>query len=385
MGSEAPVDILLTRPTLGEGGADRVTVTLLRHLSRARFRLGLALMRAEGTLLSEVPGDVVVHDLAARNLWTAAGPLTRLLRERPPDVLFATCGGMSVPAVLAARRSGFRGRIVLSERNGLVRDQPRWKSLLLVALKRRLYRHADLVMAVSDGVREDAVRRLRLPPGRVITVYNPVVTPDLDRRAAESLEPPWSHPDPPVVLAAGRLVPAKGFHSLLRAFASLRSRRPCRLVILGEGPLRPSLEALASSLSIADDLLLPGFDANPLRWMSRCSVFALSSRFEGLPGVLIQAMACGAPVVATDCPFGPAEIVEDGQNGFLVPLGSEEALAAALDRALSLDPRARRRLSDAARATAERFRLDRILPLYERAITGAPTDGWPMPARSAGK
>jgi len=374
VGSEAPLNVLLTRPTLGEGGADRVTVTLLRDLPRERFRLGLALMREEGALLSEVPEDVAVYDLGARSLWTVTGPLTRLLQTRPPDVVFATCGGMSVPAVLAARRAAFRGRIVLSERNGLVRDQPRWKSRLLVALKRRLFRRADLVTAVSDGVREDVVRRLHLPPRRVITVYNPVVTPDLERLAAESLPPPWDEPGRPFVLAAGRLVPAKGFESLLRAFASLR-RRDCALVILGEGPLRGRLEALARSLSIADDVALPGFDANPLRWMSRCSAFALSSGFEGLPGVLIQAMACGAPVVATDCPFGPAEIVEDGRDGFLVPVGDEGALAGALGRAVSLEPEARRRLGDAARASAQRFRLDRILPLYEAAISGAPGGG----------
>jgi glycosyltransferase involved in cell wall biosynthesis len=330
-------------------------------------------MREEGALLSEVPEDVVVYDLGARSLWTVTGPLIRLLQTRPPDVVFATCGGMGVPAVLAARRAAFRGRIVLSERNGLVRDQPRWKSRLLVALKRRLFRQADLVTAVSDGVREDVVRRLHLPPLRVTTVYNPVVTPDLERRAAESLPPPWDEPGRRFVLAAGRLVPAKGFESLLRAFASLRGR-DCALVILGEGPLRPRLEALASSLSIADDVALPGFDANPLRWMSRCSAFALSSEFEGLPGVLIQAMACGAPVVATDCPFGPAEIVADGRDGFLVPVGDEGALAGALGRALSLEPEARRRLGEAARASAERFRLDRILPLYEAAISGAPRE-----------
>jgi len=166
-------------------------------------------------------------------------------------------------------------------------------------------------------------------------IYNPVVTPSLKSLATAPVDHPWIGTNqPPLVLAVGRLTAQKDYPTLLRAFAKVRSRRNCRLIILGEGELRDSLEALTSQLGIADSVQLPGFADNPFAWMSKASLFVLSSAWEGLPNVLIQAMACGTPVVSTDCPSGPAEILENGKWGRLVPVGDEVALAEAMDRAL---------------------------------------------------
>lgn len=372
MASSEALRVLLFRPTLGPGGADRVTVTLLRHLSRERFRPSLALLRAEGELLPELPPDVPVLSLDADRLCGARAPLARLLRDDPPDVLFSTAGGANPVAVLAARAAGFSGRVVLSERNGLMRDQPWAKRWALLLVKRRLYRHADLVTAVSEGVRGDLLRRLRLPAERVRTVYNPVVTPELERLAAEPLTAE-ERGDGPLLLAAGRLEPAKAFDVLLQALALVRRDIPVRLVLLGEGSQRPALEAQARRLGVADAVRMPGFVRNPLRWFAACDLFVLSSRFEGLPGVLIQAMACGAAVVATDCPFGPNEIVRPGEDGMLVPVGDAPALAATL-RTLLDDEERRRSMAASARLSARRFTLERVLPLYEKALLGAPRD-----------
>ncbi len=366
-----PWRVLFARPTLTEGGADRVTITLLRHLDRARFAPSLVLMRASGPLLAEVPADVPVHELGASSLWTAWRPLARRLRRERPDVLFSTCSGMNLPAAVAARRVGGQ-RLVLSERNGLVRDQPIWKRVVSLACKRALYPRADLVTAVSEGVRRDLVARLALPPERVRTVYSPLVTPELLAAAAAAPADPWlADGAPPLLVAAGRLVPAKDFATLLRAFALLRERLPARLVVLGEGAQRGGLERLAEELGCRRHVRLPGFLANPFPYMARATAFVLSSRYEGLPGVLIQAMACGAPVVATDCPFGPREIVEDGVSGLLVPVGEAAALAAAMERLLA-QPGLRATLADRARQAAARFTVERVLPLYAAAARGAP-------------
>lgn len=368
--SEGPWRVLFTRPTLAEGGADRVTITLLRHLDRARFAPSLVLMRASGPLLAEVPDDVPVHDLGAGSLWTAWRPLARRLREERPDVLFSTCSGMNLPAAVAARRVGGQ-RLVLSERNGLVRDQPAWKRVLLLACKRVLYRRADVVTAVSEGVRHDLVARLALPPERVRTVYSPLVTPELLAAAAAPLQDPWlADGASPLLLAAGRLVPAKDFATLLRAFARVRDRLPARLLVLGEGPERANLERLADRLGCGGDVRLPGFVANPFPYLAAAAAFVLSSRYEGLPGVLVQAMACGAAVVATDCPFGPGEIVEDGVSGLLVPVGDAAALGAAIERLLT-EPGLRAALARQGRQAAGRFTVDRVLPLYAAAARGA--------------
>jgi glycosyltransferase involved in cell wall biosynthesis len=364
-----PRHVLVVRPTLGHGGADHVTLTLLASLDRRRLKPSLALARGDRTLLPDLPSDVPLHDLGSRGLATVWRPLARLLRRLKPDVLFSTSSGGNLTTIVAAQRAGFRGRVVISERNGLVRDQPPTRRALLLLLKRALYRRADLVTAVSEGVRGDLIRRLHLDPVRVVTTYNPVVTSDLLAAAAAPLDEPWLAGSQPWLLAVGRLVPAKDFRTLVEAAALLRDRWQARMVILGEGPERPVLLDLARKLGLRGALRLPGYDKNPFRWMSRCTVFVLSSRFEGLPGVLIEAMACGAPVVATDCPFGPSEIVEHATTGMLVPVGHAPGLAQAIAELLS-EPAKRARLAEWGRVAAARYSVNEVVPLYERALLG---------------
>lgn len=364
-GAAEPIDLCVVRPTLGQGGADRVTLTLLERLDRRRFRPRLVLMRTEGALLDRLPHDVPLHDLGGRRLWTAWWPLARHLRRRPPDVLLSTSGGANLIAALARLVSGRPMRLVLSERNILYRDQGGLKRWFQALLKRWLYPRADCVTAVSRGVAADLTARLGLPAASVRVVYNPVVTPEITDLATAPPPLRWYCEGPPVVLAVGRLVPAKGFDLLLDAFAELD--RPARLVILGEGPLRPELERRSRALGIEARVRLAGFDPNPFRHMARCAVFVLSSRFEGLPGALIQAMACGAAVVATDCPAGPAEIVEDGVDGLLVPVGDQAALVARITALLD-DRELRLRLGERARHSAQRFTPEAVLDGYLRAL-----------------
>ena len=371
-GGSRPHEVCIVRPTLGQGGADRVTLTLLHHLDRRRFRPRLVLMRVQGELLAELPADVPVDDLGGGRLWTAWLPLARLLRRRAPDVLLSTSGGANLIACLAHRLARRPMRLVLSERNVLRRDQGLFKRRLQELLKRWLYRRADCVTAVSRGVAEDLTRRLGLPPRSIRVVYNPVVTADLDEQAAMEPPPGWPGDDQPVVLAVGRLVPAKGFADLLAAFAGLDGHPSARLVVLGEGTERAALGRLALELGIAERVWFAGFDPNPFRYMARATVFVLSSRFEGLPGALIQAMACGAAVVSTDCPAGPAEIIDDGVDGFLVPVGDRPAMVARVGQLLE-DAALRSRIGRAARRSARRFSLEATLGGYEEALAGSPT------------
>ncbi len=368
MSAVAPRSLFVVRPSLSVGGADRVTVTLLRHLDRSRFSPTLVLLASGGQLMPELPGDVEVVDLEAVNLLAGVLPLARLLRKRRPDIALSTSSGTNLTLALAAGRAhSGRPRIVLSERNGLVRDQPFYKRWILLAAKRWLYRRADCVTAVSAGVGQDLGRRLGLPPDHVRVVYNPIVTPELELDALAPVEEPWFDGPDPVLVAGGRLVHAKGFDRLLLAFASLRQSQACRLLILGEGPLRVELERQAAELGIAPDVRLAGFRPNPYPYLHRATAFVLSSRFEGLPGILIQAMACGTAVVAADCPFGPREILTQGKDGILVPHDDPAALVDAMTRVVS-DADLRRRLGEAARSSARRFHLDAILPNYVNAL-----------------
>jgi glycosyltransferase involved in cell wall biosynthesis len=177
----------------------------------------------------------------------------------------------------------------------------------------------------------------------------------------------------PVLLGVGRLVPQKDYTVLLRAFSRIRKSRPIRLIVLGEGTERRRLERYAQRLGVRDDVDFPGFVKNPFPFMRRCTVYVLSSRFEGLPGALIQAMACGAPVVSTDCPSGPSEIIDSGSNGFLVPVGDDEKLAASIENLLD-NPALRRSFSEAGRKAAAEFEVSPMIRHYEETILSSIAD-----------
>jgi glycosyltransferase involved in cell wall biosynthesis len=214
----------------------------------------------------------------------------------------------------------------------------RHRRRLLPRLMAHLYPRADAIVAVSEGVRQDLLGRFPLPPAAVHTIYNPVITPALLAARDAPLDDPWFVPGaPPVLINVAQLRVQKDQATLLRAFARLRARQPARLLILGEGNLRPALEAMAGELGIAPDVRLAGFVTNPLAYLRRARVFVLSSAWEGLPTVLIEALACGCPVVSTDCPAGPAEILGDGRYGALTPVGDADALAGAMETALAAD------------------------------------------------
>jgi len=229
---------------------------------------------------------------------------------------------------------------------------------------------ADSYIAVSAGVADEAARTWHLPRRNISTVYNPIMVPD--SLAAEQPSHAWFMEPGDVILAAGRLFVQKDFPTLLRAFARLANQK-LRLVIVGEGGERGALENLARELGIAGRVDFPGWIANPFALMSRARLFVLSSRYEGLSNVLIEAMACGCPVVSTDCPHGPREILENGKWGALVPVGDHAALAAAMEDALRTEPD-----RDALRKRAEFFSVERAVREYEKILLGDENESAPV-------
>lgn len=228
---------------------------------------------------------------------------------------------------------------------------------------RRLLKHSTHIITVSDGVR-DQPALTGIPSNKVSTIYNPVVTYELSQWNKEVPNHPWMTDEgPPVVLAVGRLTDQKDHSTLLKAFHILTKTREIRLVILGEGGLRQQLEDLIRSLNLEDRVSLPGWTDNPFAFMSRAALFVLSSKHEGLGNVLIEALACGCPVVSTDCPSGPSEIMEDGRIGPLVPIGDHAALADAMGRVLDDPPDKEMLMKRAAFFSAER-----AVDAYEKLI-----------------
>lgn len=353
-------------PSLAGGGAERAMLNLATALHARREDVELVLARAEGPFLADVPAGLRVVGLGAPRMARAIRPLARHLRARRPRALLATLPHANVAAVLARRLARVPVRLVLREANVVAEKaahERTWRGRAMPWLMRRAYRDADALVAVSQAVAED-LARLRLPRERIRVIPNPVVTADLLAQAEAAPAHPWLRDGgPPVVLGVGRLTAQKDFPALLRAFAQVRARRPARLVVLGEGEDRDALLRLARDLGVAADVALPGFDPNPFAAMARCGVLVLSSRWEGMPNVLLQAMACGAPVVSTDCPSGPREVLGDVAPEALVPVGDAAAMARAIEAAL--DGAAP---TKALQARAFEFHVDRVVGRYREVL-----------------
>jgi len=326
--------LALFLPSLRGGGAERVMVNLARGFAERGLRVDLVLAKAEGPYLSQVPQSVRVVDLKSKRVLYSLPGLVRYLRRERPKALLSAMDHTNVVALWAKKLAGVPARAVVSVHSTTSIATKRAKNIrgrIMPLFIRKFYPWADAVVAVSKGVAKDLAEITGLPEERIRVIYNPVITPELFAKAEEPMDHPWFHPgEPPVILGIGRLTEAKDFPTLIRAFALVRKERPARLMILGEGEERPKLEALVRKLGLEKDVALPGFVDNPYKYMKRAALFVLSSRWEGFGNVLVEAIACSTPVVSTDCPSGPREILEDGRYGKLVPVSNPQALATAI-------------------------------------------------------
>jgi glycosyltransferase involved in cell wall biosynthesis len=328
----------------GAGGVERMLVNLLHGFTALGRDVDLLTIRTASPHLDALPTAVRRIDLGARHSLGAVGALARHLHTERPPVLLAVKDRAGRAAVLARRLAGVPTPIVMRLGTNLgaaLAGRHTLARRLRTAAVRRSWRRIEHIVAVSAGVAADTAALAHYPRGRISVIRNPVITSRLTVQAALPCPHPWLTPaaqqQAPVILGAGRLERQKDFPTLLRAFARLRSARPCRLVLLGDGAWRERLLAEADALGVAADLDLPGFQANPYPFLANARLFALSSAWEGSPNVLTEAMALGTPVVATDCPSGPREILADGRFGPLVSVGDAPALAAAMARVLD-DP-----------------------------------------------
>lgn len=342
-----PRHLALLLPELEAGGAQRIMLLLAREFAARGHRVDLVLLRAAGPLLAEVPPGVRIVDLGADTcgagaLGFLASSVRRLaawLRRERPDTLLSTITGANLAAVLARELAGVKARLVLREAGSILNIRSRVR----LAAMRHLYPRADHVIALSPVMAEHFVTRINVPPQRVSCIANPVDLPRLASLARAPLQHPWfDDRTRPVIVSAGRLIPEKDYATLLQAFALVPPRTRGHLVIVGEGPERPRLEALADTLAIRDDIALVGFDSNPWRWMARADLFVLSSCSEGHPNALLEALALGLPAVITEYDASAREFGKTAETS-LVPVADPRRLAAAIGHALGgARPEARR-------------------------------------------
>lgn len=323
--------IAIFLPSLRGGGAERVMVTLANGFAARGFRTDLVLAKAVGPYLEEVAANVRVVDLGSSRVALSLLPLMRYLRQSRPMAMLSALGHANVIAAVAKQLSGVRTRLVVSEHTTLSDEVIRkrtGRARLLPFLMTKTYRLADSIVAVSEGSANALSKRIGVSRNAVRVIYNPIDCERIRGLSPEKPQHPWFQEDGlPIVLAVGRLTAAKDHKTLIRAFARVRQQQTVRLVVLGEGECRTELESLVTTLGLDDCVSMPGFADNPFQYMRRAQLFVLSSAWEGLPTVLLEAMACGTKVVSTNCRSGPSEILEHGKWGDLVPVGDAEALA----------------------------------------------------------
>ena len=332
--------ICLFLPSLRGGGAERVMLTLANGIAEKGYIVDLVLAKAEGPYLKDVSPKVNVIDLDASRMLLSLLPFAKYLKKEKPDSILSAMRHVNIIAFLAKSLSGSKARLVFSEHNNLSTSSSvnkSHKTILLKSLMSWAYKKADVIVAVSNGVADDLAEQINLPRPGIVTIYNPVVTSHLLELKEEPLNHPWIQNDIPFIIGVGRLTAQKNFALLIDAFNQLQKKYDVNLVVLGEGELEEELKTQIEHLGLEDRVLMPGFVDNPYAWIKASKCFVLSSLHEGLPTVLIEAMACGTPVVSTDCPSGPFEILERGKWGKLVPVKNQDALVHAIAESLTSD------------------------------------------------
>lgn len=327
-------------PNLSYGGAERVVVNLVKEISSRGIKLDLVLTNSEGPsqshYLDQIPKEVKIINLGTSRILNTILPLSRYIKEQKPLAVVSHLSHVNVATVLARQIAHTKTQLILVEHNTFsAHKSDGFTSNLVKHLMKLFYPQATFIVTVSKAASIDLEKYLNLESQKVKIIYNPVVNDELFIKANASLNHPWFQSNyPPVFLAVGRLIELKDFSTLIKAFALLRKHTNARLLILGEGHLRSKLENLAKDLEISEDVSLGGFVENPYAYMSRAKALILSSRSEGLPTVLIEAMACGCPIISTDCLSGPREILDAGRYGILVPVGDEKLMAKAMFQVL---------------------------------------------------
>ena len=346
------------------GGAERVMLQLAEGFLEVGHPVDLVLARAQGPLKAELPPNARVIDFDTSSPLTMFFKLIRYLRIEKPKALLSPFEVTSVIAIVAKKITGVTTRIVVRVSVNLSRNKrTRWKKIFERWVISVLYPLADGLVAVSQGVANDLADYARIPLKNIKVVYNPTISNKIVVQMKQPVDHSFfSNNALPVILGVGRLEEQKDFHSLIKAFGVVRKKIPARLVILGEGQDRHDLKSLVDSLGLTDWVDIPGIEPNPFAFMKRSSVFVLSSKWEGLPNTLIQALACECPVVSTDCLSGPTEILNGGEYGYLVPVGDVKALADAIESVLVGNIR------KPPKEWLDQFTLKAIIPQYESVL-----------------
>ena len=325
--------IALVLGSMRMGGAERASLNLINEFVARGVRCDLVLVQAEGELLSELDPEVNIVPLGKGRTLYSVFAMRRYLKKIRPQVVIAGQTHVQIMTLLARKRSLSNIPVILNEHSTFSTNNPgsTFKGRLTRLFAKYIFNHADAITAVSQGVKKDLLQEFPFLGPKLDVIYNPVVGRTLFEKSRLEVQMPWDKRESiPVILGLGRLVPDKDFENLLHAVAIARKSQRIRLLIAGDGPDKEKLVKLAEKLSYGNDINFMGLSDNPYSLMKQADLFVLSSRREGLPMSLIEALACGCRVVSTDCESGPSEILNKGEYGRLVPVADADLLSKAI-------------------------------------------------------
>jgi len=368
----SPYPILFLTSNLGGGGAERALVTIINHLDRTRFQPHLALFQKQGVFLQDLAPDVLVYEIQPvdhgflHRSWLRLKAIRDLVQNIRPSLIMSTLWQVNAIAGLADKLWNFDISLVMNEQNtpqsSLETDARRRR---MWPAAKRLYHQADLIITVSEGIAHELESTVKIQPNKMKVIHNPIEL--TINEEATIILPGNKDSDNTIILAAGRLTAQKNFPMLLEACALVSQEHQIELIILGDGSERQHLEDISRKLNISSQVHFMGFVSNPQDYYARADIFTLTSIYEGFGNVIVEAMAMGVPVIATDCPYGPREILQGGKSGILVPVDDENALARAILDLLD-QPDKLEHLARAGKSRARDFSIQEIIPQYEQAF-----------------
>jgi len=325
-------------PNLECGGAEKMVINLANYFCKKNIKIDLILIQKKGDFLKNVSKNIRIINLNSNRAFYSIYPLIKYLRKNRPKVLISTLNHVNIVALISVFISFTKTKIFIRSVNTFsmnLKSLSKSKEMIQRFSALILYRFADNIISNSMQSADDLAKTLKLNRKKIKVIYNPTITPNIYKKMEEYISHPWLNSKQITIIGVGRLEKVKNFTNLIRAVKILKNKIDAKLIILGEGSERKNLEKLIKNLNLKNSVKLMGFQQNPYSFIYRSNLFVLSSDSEGLPNALIEAMACGTPVVSTNCPSGPSEILENGKYGKLVPVNNPEALAEAIIETLN--------------------------------------------------
>ena len=359
--------LLFVIPSLVEGGAERVITNVITYLDKEKYDIYLALFEKKGPYLHQIPDYVKVYDFKKKSRYSFLKlilRLNRLFRKLRPNTVVSFLAYTNVVVHLAKFMAGYRFNLVTSVQTNLSLETSNARlSRIRYFLYKFLFNYANFIVVPSAGVKKDLEEKFNIIERKIKIIYTPIDLKKIMKLKEEEVKD-LRIKENSFLLTLGRLTKAKGHPYLLRAYSRINEEIHEKFVILGRGQEEERLKSLVNELGIREHVIFLGFQKNPYKFLNKASIFVLSSLWEGFPNVLLEAMVCGVPVISTDCPSGPSEIITNGKNGILVPPADEEALAEAMLKLLK-NKNLRKHFSIKGKKRAEDFRIEKILPQYE--------------------